>query len=399
MPRPSLPIGSWGKIKRTELGKGRWVAKARVRDLDGVTRLVERNGRTGAEAERNLSAHLAERTAPSMEDLTPESALTALWEAYEAHLLEEGRAIRTMERYRYASGYVLKGLGGYKIREATTQRLDGFVKSLKVNHGLSVAKSARVVLSGMFGLAVRYGAATSNPVRDVGTIKMESKPARALTVDQLRGVIDALRNSPVPLNPANKVTPKQTISEYCAQADLADVVIMFAATGARISEVLGIRWKDVDLAAKTVTISGKVNRMPGGGMIRESFAKSAAGMRVLPLPSFAIAMLMGRQVAAVGNIYDVIFPSTTGVLRDPSAVSKQWRRVRAALKLDWVTSHTFRKTVATLIDDQGLSARIGADQLGHAQISMTQDVYMGRKVVHTEVADALDTAMTKGRVG
>jgi integrase len=389
VPRPPLPIGSWGKIKRTELGKGRWVAKARVRDLDGVTRLVERNGRTGAEAERNLSAHLAERTAPSAEDLTPESRLTDLWEAYEAHLLEEGRAIRTMERYRYASGYVLKGLGGYKIREASTQRLDGFVKALKINHGLSVAKSARVILSGMFGLAVRYGAATSNPVRDVGTIKMESKPARALTVDELRGVIDALRSSSVVLNPANKVTPKQTISEYCAGADLTDVVIMFAATGARISEVLGIRWADIDLTAKTVTISGKVNRVPGGGMIRDDFTKTKTD-RTLPLPDFAINMLMARQVAAVSNIYDAVFPGQTGMLRDPSALSKQWRRVRTELKLDWVTSHTFRKTLATLIDAQGLSARISADQLGHAQISMTQDKYMGRNMVHQEVADVLD---------
>jgi integrase len=43
-----------------------------------------------------------------------------------------------------------------------------------------------------------------------------------------------------------------------------------------------------------------------------------------------------------------------------------------------------------VLDGEGLSARIGADQLGHAQISMTQDVYMGRGVVHTEVATALD---------
>lgn len=113
-------------------------------------------------------------------------------------------------------------------------------------------------------------------------------------------------------------------------------------------------------------------------------------MRVLPLPSFAIAMLMGRQVSAVGNIHDVVFPSTQGTLRDPSAIHKQWRKVLAALKLDWVTSHTFRKTLATLLDGEGISARIGADQLGHAQVSMTQDVYMGRKAVHTEVADVLD---------
>jgi integrase len=39
-----------------------------------------------------------------------------------------------------------------------------------------------------------------------------------------------------------------------------------------------------------------------------------------------------------------------------------------------VSSHSFRKTVATLIDASGLSARVGADQLCHARASMTQDV-------------------------
>jgi integrase len=55
-----------------------------------------------------------------------------------------------------------------------------------------------------------------------------------------------------------------------------------------------------------------------------------------------------------------------------------------------VTSHSFRKTVATLIDDEGLSSRIGADQLGHAKVSMTQDKYMSRGRVHTQVAELLD---------
>jgi hypothetical protein len=46
--------------------------------------------------------------------------------------------------------------------------------------------------------------------------------------------------------------------------------------------------------------------------------------------------------------------------------------------------------VATLIDDSGLSARVGADQLGHARPSMTQDVYMSRGRIHAEVAAILD---------
>jgi integrase len=89
----------------------------------------------------------------------------------------------------------------------------------------------------------------------------------------------------------------------------------------------------------------------------------------------------------------IIFPSSTGTLRDPDNFGKQWREVRESLGLPDVSSHSFRKTVATLIDDSGLSARIGADQLGHARPSMTQDVSMSRGQVHTEVAAVLDKAV------
>ena len=58
-----------------------------------------------------------------------------------------------------------------------------------------------------------------------------------------------------------------------------------------------------------------------------------------------------------------------------------------------VSSPSFRKTIATLIDDEGLSARVGADQLGHAHLSMTQNVYMTRGRFHAQVAELLDRAV------
>jgi integrase len=58
-----------------------------------------------------------------------------------------------------------------------------------------------------------------------------------------------------------------------------------------------------------------------------------------------------------------------------------------------VTAHSIRKTLATLIDEQGLSARVGADHLGHAKVSMTQDRHMARGRVHTTVADLMDRAI------
>ena len=53
----------------------------------------------------------------------------------------------------------------------------------------------------------------------------------------------------------------------------------------------------------------------------------------------------------------------------------------------------FRKKVATLIDGGRLSARIGADHLGHTNVSMTQDKYMARGRSHIEVAELLDRAI------
>lgn len=51
---------------------------------------------------------------------------------------------------------------------------------------------------------------------------------------------------------------------------------------------------------------------------------------------------------------------------------------------------SFRKTVATRMDEAGCSAREIADQLGHAKPSMTMDIYMGRNVVTAKAAGLLD---------
>jgi integrase len=86
----------------------------------------------------------------------------------------------------------------------------------------------------------------------------------------------------------------------------------------------------------------------------------------------------------------MVFPSTAGTWRDPDNFRARWTEVRDDLGVPGVTTHSFRKSIATLIDDEGLSARIGADHLGHSRISMTQDKYMARGRVHTSVADMLE---------
>jgi integrase len=89
-----------------------------------------------------------------------------------------------------------------------------------------------------------------------------------------------------------------------------------------------------------------------------------------------------------------VFPALLGSWRDPSNTQADLRDAFVAAGFDWVTSHVFRKTVATPMDHAGLSSRAAADQLGHANTSMTTDVYFGRKVAATGAAAVLETLAT-----
>ena len=86
-----------------------------------------------------------------------------------------------------------------------------------------------------------------------------------------------------------------------------------------------------------------------------------------------------------------MFTSPSGLLRDPSNTQADLREAFARIGYPGVTSHTFRKTVGSLMDDAGLSARAAADQLGHAKVSMTQDRYFGRKIRATGGAAVLES--------
>jgi integrase len=113
---------------------------------------------------------------------------------------------------------------------------------------------------------------------------------------------------------------------------------------------------------------------------------------VIAIPPSGVA-LCRRRIARSwpANHHGLLFPSTSGKVRNPSNANRDLVAAvrRANADLTWVTSLTFRKTVATRLDEAGLSARQIADHLGHETPSTTQDVYMGRGVAVAEAATIL----------
>ena len=377
--RPPLRIGQHGKVARKDLGGGVWLAKCRYRDDDGVVRIVERKTPSGSAdkygkaAEDTLLDALKLRHAPSEDEITEDTLVASLCLTYLQRLEDEGRSEATLDTYRFAMTKLSTWTAGLRISEAKPGRMDTVLRAMSKVHGATMARQAKTVLRGALGMAVLAGALTTNPLRDVTAIRGKSgtKGSKAFTGAELRKLFADLRTS-----------------EYCQQHDLVDPITMLIATGLRRSELLGLLASEFD--GSTIKVTGKVVRVKGVGLIRSPTTKTDAGERTIPLPRFAIEMLQRRAGELHPTNDGVIFPSTSGTLRDPNNFGKEWRKARELLGVPDTTSHSFRKALATLIDDERLPARMGVDHLGHRNISMTTDVYMTRGRQHPEIADLLD---------
>jgi len=177
-------------------------------------------------------------------------------------------------------------------------------------------------------------------------------------------------------------------------------VDILLATGARIGEVLAIRWSDAELAGTSpvVTLSGTLVYLRGKGLFRQGWTKSDAGYRMVSLPKFAVDVLKRRQAEAKPNDLDAVFPSRNGTWLAPNNVRRQWRAARKDTGLEWVIPHTFRKTVATLID-QETDTKTAAAQLGHKNEEITTAYYIQKAHQAPDVSSVLDALGPDSAIG
>jgi len=365
MGRPPLVLGTWGRVTRAKRGSA-WVASARFRDFDGVTRQVERRGATGRQAEDSLVEHLRDRTRTHGADLSGDTKTRELAAQWFEVIEQQGRAASTLETYRRSLRVnVLPALGDVRLREATVPVIDRYVSALTKSAGYGQAKTARVVLNGMFGLAVRHGAVASNPVRETEAVSVPRREVRTVGVDEVLVLRERLAHWDADVDKAGNARV----------SDLGPVVDMLLATGMRTGEVLAIRWSDLVLNDKhsTVEVNGTVIEITGHGLTRQGRTKTASSSRRLVLPPFAVAMLVSRARTS-----DYVFPSSVGTLRSPSNMRRQWRDFRREHGYEeWITPKTFRKAVATLIRDD-LDLDTAASQLGHSSTAVTRTHYAAR---------------------
>ena len=380
MARPPLPLGTWGTVTTERIRDGRYRALTRFRDHDGNTRRVTATGSSKATAERALREALARRSAPAGELITAETRLNELANLWITGLEAEERIEHTTinEYRRVLDNFVLPSVGGLKLREATTGRLDRLLLRLR-DQSVNRQRKAKVVLGAMLDVAVRHDAIPTNPARGTTRVHRPKQETRALRVEDLVAIRAAVRQWVTTDRPGPRAT-----------SDMADIIDLMLATGCRIGEILALRWSHLDLDGDlpVLTVSGTIKTETGKGTYRKPTPKTDASRRTVVLPRFAAELLRVRREFATTNENDAVFATRNGTWHQVVNVERRWRQIRKDTGYEWVTPHTFRKTVATLISEAATS-ELASRQLGHSSSQVTRDHYIARPPVSADLSEVL----------
>lgn len=360
MARPRNPIGSHGTIKIDEVEPGKFRARTRYRFSDGRARQVERFDTTKPKAENKLKKALTTIEADRGGELKPTTTLRALGQQFLASKRDLGRSEGTLETYGYAvDAHISKRIGDLTVAEAKPERLQKFLTTIEKENGPGAAKNCRSALSGMLGIAVRNGAIAHNPVRELERISNRGKKG----------------SSAIPLADLPVFLEKVRADEYLVEKDTVELIEFMLSSGWRVAETCALDACSIDWKAGTAKVEAINIRVKGQGIIRQPFAKTDKSGRTTPLPK-ATMQLLRRRHERLSEFTTLLFPTALMRPRDPSNTQREIRDRRDALGYPDLSTHSFRKTAATILDKAGLSATEIADYLGHENPSMTQDVYM-----------------------
>lgn len=367
MGRPALPIGGWGRVGFLH-SDGRVRARVRVRDADGVLRAVSRWGDSEVEAGARLAVAVREHDPGGGGELRGATRVRVAVDLWLTEIEQSSLSDSSRQLYRAAARrYILPTLGTLCLAELTVPALERALAVVRTRHGPHCARAARCAMSSLCRCAVRHGALSVNPVSGTRPVSCPRRRVRALTSGEAIDLLARLRQDPV-----------------AVRLDLPDFVAFMLGTGVRIGEASAVRQSVLDLNAGTVHINATITRVAGAGLQIQPRCKTDGSQRTLCLPPALITLLRSREVRGhARGPAGVIFTSPSGHLRDPSNTEADLRRALDRAGYPWVTSHVFRKTVASHLDDAGYSIRQIADQLGHARPSTTLNYYLGRRAVTT----------------
>ena len=192
-----------------------------------------------------------------------------------------------------------------------------------------------------------------NPMELV-KIKNASKPVRktrTLTLEQFHALLETLGTDP----------------------SWRTLLLLAVSFGLRISEVLGLKWRDVDWLGKTISIERAVVKQ-----ICDDVKSTHSARKMVCADELLEILSRWRQITEFSAPDDWVFASPYKLGRQPLSYTFVWESLRDAgsqANIGHVSSHVFRHTYRSWLDSVGTSVGVQQKLMRHADIRTTMNIY------------------------
>ena len=274
-----------------------------------------------------------------------------------------GLAETTLAAYETDAKRVHTGIGQLRLRDLTTTRLSDFYRDL-IQQGLApkTVQNTHGVIHKALADAVGQGLLSRNVASRAELPRAQRPETETWTADELR--------------------------RFLVQAEshrLYAAWMLACSTGMRRSEVLGVRWTNVDLDAGTLAVVDTVVMPVGRPILRLGETKSRRSRRLIALDARTVAVLRGHKkrqnkerlrAGEAWNDLDLVFCDELGVVVNPATFTRTTKRLAIEAAVPPLTPHSAaRHTWATLALSSGVHPKVVQERLGHSSISITLDRY------------------------
>lgn len=345
-----------GSIRRETRKHGAAVWTLRWREQDAQGRSIRRKEIIGTVEEypTKASAQKAcefKRSTINRETRTPRIMTELVTHYREKEMTERSnKSYSTRTAYAvYLRNWIVPKWGEFSLSDVRTVAVEDWLRTLTLSNG-SKAK-IRNLMSALFNHAMQYEWMDRNPIRLVRQSAKRERTPDVLTAEEIKTLLSKLDGP------------------YYVMAFLA------AVTGLRVSELLALKWEDVDFTAGEIRLTRAIVCQHVGPL------KTAASQKPVPMDAGLSALLLDwRGRCPYNQESDYVFASAEKHGKQPlwpsSAMSKH---IRPAAKLAGITKHVrwhvFRHSFATLLKGNGEDVKTVQESLRHADSKVTLDVY------------------------
>ncbi len=299
----------------------------------------------------------------------------------------------TYDMYEYLCRvHIIPGLGHIPLQKLTPMALDAFysdrLRTPKAKGGKGTISAATVkhmhdVIHIALNQALKWNLVARNVAEAASPPSVRKKKPMAWDEIEASKFLEAMKGDP-----------------YHAAFRLG------LQAGLRRGEILGLRWKDINFAEGTAKIEQTVVKTSKGTVLKAPKTKDSQGL--VALSEETLDALRERRLAqakarkAYEEVYgpgsyqdgDLVFAREDGHFLNPDAFDRYFKRRVKEVGVTPMRVHDQRHTAATLMANAGVDIKSVSDQLRHARISTTAEMYVGPiPVAQRKAAQVMDTIL------